>query len=243
MSKRFSEFVGKRANANPTSDKRFEFIGKREPYGLGDTRHSFRGDGETQQLLGSVSGIPAGYDVEGKRYEFGGKRRGGRPDDDAAVDDKRAQQYEFVGKRMHGKRLRLPYEFVGKRIFGSAWERVSADAIEGDALLKDVTDIVTAINAKRAATRAGVGPMRNKRYSEWLGKRGGAAAGTASGNPLSADQLLRDLMNKRISAILQSSSNPEFIGRRQESRYVPGLLSGLPARGVPGKRYTEFIGK
>ncbi|XP_076469449.1 uncharacterized protein LOC143299843 isoform X2 [Babylonia areolata] len=196
--KRFNEFVGKRAGSLLPDDNRFDFLYKRYP-----TKRS---------------------------AEVASAKRG-----------KRSSQYEFLGKRpqspphkrsvldLLGKRVLMPYEFVGKRILGGAWERVSANAVEGDALLKEVTDI---LNKRQAddSNKTSVVP-RNKRYAEWLGKRGGPIA----------DQLLRDLVNKRISAMmrnrLQNSNNPEFIGRREED-YLP-----LPEDMDVKKRYTEFIGK
>ncbi|KAL8595252.1 hypothetical protein ACOMHN_043404 [Nucella lapillus] len=161
---------------------------------------------------------------------------------------KRSLQYGFLGKRpvampLHkqlnlldllSKRQPLPYEFVGKKIFGSAWKRISANAVEGDASLKELTDVLNKRGDTTTTNNNNNNPTtlqvpRNKRYAEWLGKRGGPIA----------DQLLRDLVNKRISVMMRNrlqAGAPEFIGRREEEVYLPEELDTQ-------KRYTEFIGK
>ena len=224
LGKRPYEFVGKRP---------YEFLGKRSPYEfVGKRPYEFLGKRSPYEFVGKrpyeFLGKRNPYEFVGKRpYEFLGKRN----------------LYEFIGKRpsalvskrtlvdFYGKRVELPYEFVGKRIFGSAWERVSSNTVEGDKVVSDFTDAINSRSTGSQASKADAARGVEKRYSEWLGKRGGQLS----------DQLLRELVNKRISSMmrnrLQNGANPEFIGRREEK--LPQQDDG---QGVK-KRYTEFIGK
>ena len=267
VQKRFNEFVGKRAQGAIPADKRYEFVGKRSsPYEfIGKRPYEFLGKRSPYEFVGKRGlyefVLKRPYEFLGKRspYEFIGKRPSGSPSKRGPYEFIGKRPYEFLGKRspyefigkrpsgsaskrtlvdFYGKRVELPYEFVGKRIFGSALQRLSADTVEDDEVVGDAMSSRGAEQGPdgKPDTAAGAGAGREKRYSEWLGKRGG-------GGPMS-DQLLRDLVNKRISTImrnrLHSSANPEFIGRREE-----GATGGAQDQAFGGmkKRYTEFIGK
>ena len=258
VQKRFNEFVGKRAQDDIPADKRYEFVGKRSPYEfVGKRPYEFLGKRGVYEFLGKrpyefvgkrpyeFLGKRSPYEFVGKRpYEFLGKRSpyefvGKRPYEFLG----KRNLYEFIGKRpsasvskrtlvdFYGKRVELPYEFVGKRIFGSAWERVSSNTVEGDKVVSDFTDAINSRSTSSQASKADAARGVEKRYSEWLGKRGGQLS----------DQLLRELVNKRISSMmrnrLQNGANPEFIGRREEKLPQQDDRQGMK------KRYTEFIGK